>query len=93
MTHEFRKYHRGFAAYEANTGHAHPLSKNASLKQRKRDAGDDPLTTEDATLWYASINVGTPAKTFTGKHVLPSSFKMMLTLYQSGHRHGQLGYL
>ncbi|OAX35396.1 acid protease, partial [Rhizopogon vinicolor AM-OR11-026] len=24
-----------------------------------------PLTTEDATLWYASINVGTPAKTFT----------------------------
>ncbi|OJA10872.1 hypothetical protein AZE42_06015 [Rhizopogon vesiculosus] len=59
------KYHRGFAAYEVNTGHAHPLSKNTSSKKRKRDAGDDPLTTEDANLWYASINVGSPATAFT----------------------------
>ncbi|OJA10876.1 hypothetical protein AZE42_06013 [Rhizopogon vesiculosus] len=58
------KYHRGFAAYEANTGHAHPLSKNAGSK-KKRDDGNDPLTAEGANLWYASIDVGSPAQAFT----------------------------
>lgn len=59
------KYRRGFAAYEANKGHAHPLSVPSSSKTMKRDDGDVPLMSQGVELWYASINVGTPAQTFT----------------------------
>lgn len=59
------KYRRGFAAYEANKGHAHPLSIPSSSKTMKRGAGNVPLMSQDVDLWYASIDVGTPAKTFT----------------------------
>jgi hypothetical protein len=81
LTNEFRKYRRGFAAYEVNTGHAHALSEKIGSKKRKRDAGDVPLADENAELWYASIGVGSPAKTFTGEHVLSSSSEEMLKLY------------
>ncbi|KAG1843133.1 aspartic peptidase domain-containing protein [Suillus subalutaceus] len=59
------KYRRGFAAYEANKGYAHPLSMPSSSKSTKRDAGDVSLMSQDVDLWYASIDVGTPAQTFT----------------------------
>jgi cathepsin D len=59
------KYRRGFAAYEANMGHAHPLSMSSSSKTTKRDTGNVPLMSEGVDLWYTSIGVGTPAKTFT----------------------------
>lgn len=59
------KYRRGFAAYEANEGHAHPLSKPSSSKTLKRDTGDVGLMAQGVELWYASIDVGTPAKIFT----------------------------
>ncbi|KAG0706899.1 aspartic peptidase domain-containing protein [Suillus ampliporus] len=59
------KYRQGFAAYEANEGHAHPLSKPCSSETMRRDAGNVPLTAQGVDLWYASIDVGSPAKTFT----------------------------
>ncbi|KAG1819974.1 aspartic peptidase domain-containing protein [Suillus variegatus] len=59
------KYRQGFAAYEVNKGHAHPLSMPSSSKTTKRGAGNVPLMSQDVDLWYASIDVGTPAKTFT----------------------------
>lgn len=59
------KYRRGFAAYEANKGYAHPLSMPSSSKPMKRGAGNVPLMSQGVELWYASIDVGTPAQTFT----------------------------
>ncbi|KAG1730838.1 aspartic peptidase domain-containing protein [Suillus paluster] len=59
------KYRQGFAAYQANEGHAHPLSKPSSSKKVKRDAGDVFLIAQGIELWYASIDVGSPAVTFT----------------------------
>ncbi|EIW79799.1 acid protease [Coniophora puteana RWD-64-598 SS2] len=56
------KYERGFAAYEKNTGSAHPLaSKSAS----KRATGNDALTDDNSELWYGKISVGTPAVDYT----------------------------
>ncbi|KAI0048765.1 acid protease [Auriscalpium vulgare] len=55
------KVHRGFSAYERNTGKPHPLS--AGLQTRA--AGYDNLTIADQQLWYGAISVGTPKKQFT----------------------------
>ncbi|KAI0060071.1 acid protease [Artomyces pyxidatus] len=60
------KIQKGFKAYERNTGKAHSLA--GSIKSEvlaKRDTGSDPLTDDEAQLWYGAISVGTPAKTFT----------------------------
>ncbi|KAI0257920.1 hypothetical protein BC834DRAFT_848155 [Gloeopeniophorella convolvens] len=58
------KIHKGFAAFEKNVGEVHPLA--ASLKSPvKRDGAGDPLTDDNAQLWYGAISVGTPAKTYT----------------------------
>ncbi|KAG1747422.1 aspartic peptidase domain-containing protein [Suillus lakei] len=65
LTQVSAKYRRGFAAYEANEGHAHPLSIPPSSKTMKRDTGNVPLMNQAVELWYASIDVGSPAKTFT----------------------------
>lgn len=59
------KYRRGFAAYAVNKGHAHHLSMPASSKTMKRHIGDVPLMAQSVELWYGSIDVGSPAKTFT----------------------------
>lgn len=59
------KYRQGFAAYEANEGHAHPLSMPSSSKLIERGSGVVPLMAQSVELWYASIDVGSPAKTFT----------------------------
>ncbi|KAI0037915.1 acid protease, partial [Auriscalpium vulgare] len=56
------KIHRGFENYERNTGKVHPSARN--LKKRATSAGD-PLTDDDAELWYGTISVGTPAKSYT----------------------------
>ncbi|KAF7978613.1 hypothetical protein HWV62_45354 [Athelia sp. TMB] len=57
------KIQRGFAAYEKNTGSKHPLANGAS--PARRATGNDALTDDNSELWYGSISVGTPAKTFT----------------------------
>ena len=59
------KINRGLAAYEKNTGSKHPLATNSTID--KRATGKDPLTDDNAQLWYGSISVGTPSKTYTGK--------------------------
>jgi cathepsin D len=59
------KINRGLAAYEKNTGSKHPLVSNSTID--KRATGKDPLTDDSAQLWYGSISVGTPSKTYTGK--------------------------
>ncbi|TFY51256.1 hypothetical protein EVG20_g11085 [Dentipellis fragilis] len=57
------KIRRGFEIYERNTGSVHPLA--SSLRHSKRATGSDPLTDDDAQLWYGTISVGTPAEEFT----------------------------
>ncbi|KAG9310434.1 Asp-domain-containing protein [Chiua virens] len=52
---------RGLEAFEKNTGMAHPSAVQGT---EKRGAGD-PLTDDNSELWYGSISVGTPAKSFS----------------------------
>ena len=61
----FSKIQKGFETYERNTGSPHPLAAGLS-KKAKRATGKDALTDDDAELWYGTISVGTPAKTYTG---------------------------
>jgi cathepsin D len=53
------------AAYQQNTGMTHPLSGGIKLS-RKRSTTSDPLTDDNGDLWYGTIAVGTPPKSFTG---------------------------
>ena len=53
------------AAYERNTGKPHSLL-GGIIALSKRDVGSDSLTDDNAQLWYGTISVGTPPKTFTG---------------------------
>ncbi|KAF8122507.1 Asp-domain-containing protein [Boletus edulis] len=55
------KIRRGFTNYEKNTGRKHPSDVGGI---ERRGAGD-PLTDYRSELWYGSISVGTPAKSFT----------------------------
>ncbi|KAI9437838.1 acid protease [Lactarius psammicola] len=57
------KIHRGFEAFERNTGAAHPSA--SQLKRSTKRGNGDPLTDDSALLWYGSITVGTPAVTYT----------------------------
>ncbi len=59
-----RKIQEGFATYERNTGVPHPLS--GSIQLSRRDSGGDPLTGDNAQLWFGTISVGTPPVSFTG---------------------------
>jgi cathepsin D len=59
------KIDRGLAAYEKNTGSKHPLAVRST--ENKRATGNDPLTDDNAQLWYGKITAGTPSTTFTGK--------------------------
>ncbi|EKM50158.1 uncharacterized protein PHACADRAFT_213911 [Phanerochaete carnosa HHB-10118-sp] len=73
------KFANGLAAYEANTGEAHPLTipsnldgfgdngDDSTLKRRAATAkGTEPLTDDNSgELWQGALTVGTPAKTFT----------------------------
>ncbi|KAF8122505.1 Asp-domain-containing protein [Boletus edulis] len=55
------KIHRGFTNYEKIAGRKHPSDVGGV---ERRGAGD-PLTDDQNDLWYGSISVGTPAKSFT----------------------------
>ncbi|KAN0111701.1 eukaryotic aspartyl protease [Russula decolorans] len=57
------KIHEGFATYKSNTGVPHPLSGSTQLS--KRATGSDPLTDDNAHLWFGTISVGTPPVNFT----------------------------
>ncbi len=65
----YRKIQRGIAAYERNTGTPYPLSSGI-ITPSKRDTGSDALTDDQAELWYGTIEIGTPAKAFTGTTLL-----------------------
>ncbi|KAI0048764.1 acid protease [Auriscalpium vulgare] len=58
------KVHRGFSAYERNTGTPHPLA-NGSAALQTRATGSDSLAADGQQLWYGAISVGTPKKLFT----------------------------
>ncbi|KAF9221252.1 Asp-domain-containing protein [Gyrodon lividus] len=53
---------RGLDNFEKNTGASHPSVVKSA---RKRGSGGDALTDDNSALWYGTISVGTPAKTFT----------------------------
>jgi cathepsin D len=59
-----RKIREGFATYKRNTGVSHPLSGGIQLSGRA--SGSDPLTDDQAQLWFGTISVGTPPVSFTG---------------------------
>jgi hypothetical protein len=65
LTQHLSKVEDGFSAYERNTGERHPLDRLPYM-QEKRDMGSVPLSPADQQLWYGSISVGTPAKSFLG---------------------------
>jgi len=58
------KIQRGFDAFEKNTGKPHSLA-SLLLSNIKRSTGSVELTNQDNSLWYGSLDIGTPAKTFT----------------------------
>ncbi|KIJ64704.1 hypothetical protein HYDPIDRAFT_89851 [Hydnomerulius pinastri MD-312] len=55
---------RGLEAFEKNLGISHPLS----VSQKSASGGDALIDAQD-DLWYGSITVGTPAKTYNGNSV------------------------
>jgi len=57
------KIQEAFATYQRNTGVPHPLSGSVQLSRRA--TGSDPLTDDDALLWFGTISVGTPPVSFT----------------------------
>ncbi|KAF8076138.1 acid protease [Lyophyllum atratum] len=56
------KMHRGFQAFQKNTGSFHP---NDIRLATKRATGSDHLTDDDGSLWQGTISVGTPPVSFT----------------------------
>ncbi|KAG6837527.1 hypothetical protein H0H93_007708 [Arthromyces matolae] len=62
----FRVHHklqRGFQAYKRNTGSSHPNDRRA---QTRRETGSLELTDDSGSLWYGTIQVGTPAVEYVG---------------------------
>jgi hypothetical protein len=70
--HFYSKILRGHDNYERNTGMAHPLAvKEAELlnsKKRAQAVGSTAATLKnhDIFVWYGTITIGTPPKSFTG---------------------------
>ncbi|GBE79958.1 Aspartic protease [Sparassis crispa] len=61
------KYRAGMAAYEHNTGTAHPLAgqTGAGTTANKRATGADELIgVQSGQMWYGNITVGTPPVAF-----------------------------
>ncbi|KAK0490644.1 acid protease [Armillaria novae-zelandiae] len=56
------KLARGFAAYERNTGKAHPSNTKHITR---RSTGADALQDDSETLWQGTVEVGTPSVKFT----------------------------
>ncbi|KAG1730839.1 acid protease [Suillus paluster] len=65
LTRVSNKYRQTFAAFEANTGSAHPLSGRMMSSISKRDGSAVLLTNQGTDLWYGEIDVGTPKQKFT----------------------------
>jgi len=63
LTRSLSKIQRGFNAFEKNTGAPHRLANGAQRGLTKR--ANEALTDFEEDLWFGSITVGTPAKTFT----------------------------
>ena len=63
----FRKFEKGFEAYKKNTGETHFLASTVG-HSNKRGTGDAavPLYSYSNTMWYGTINVGTPSTQYTG---------------------------
>ncbi|CDU23659.1 related to pepsin precursor (aspartate protease) [Sporisorium scitamineum] len=60
------KYARTLAAYEKNTGNAHPLKRDVASSKAKRATGSVALTDqEDGELWTGVISYGTPQQSFS----------------------------
>ena len=74
-----RKIHEGFATYKRNTGVPHPFSRSIQLSGRA--SGGDPLTDDNAQLWFGTISVGTPPRTFTGITFLYDDSKPLTDLW------------
>lgn len=64
-----RKYENGFAAYQTNTGQAHPLTLDfpePPTNLTRRTKGHEALTDEqDGGLWQGALTIGTPPQSFT----------------------------
>ena len=58
------------AAYERNTGRPHPLV-GGIVTSSKRDTGSVSLTDNSNFMWYGTISIGSPPKTFTGATLFP----------------------
>ncbi|KDQ07014.1 hypothetical protein BOTBODRAFT_181072 [Botryobasidium botryosum FD-172 SS1] len=60
------KYATTLAAYETNTGGAHPAAASSARNATKRaTSGGEALTDAQEELWFGTISVGTPAKQYT----------------------------
>jgi cathepsin D len=67
----YRKITRGIDVYERNTGKRHPLAGGIKTSNTgKRATGSVTLTEFPDDLWYGTISIGTPPKTFTGMTLL-----------------------
>ncbi|KAH9066521.1 acid protease [Lactarius vividus] len=59
----------GFLNFKKNTGETHPLADGLDLSHilglLKRATGSVPLEDDSSVLWYGTIQVGTPSKSFT----------------------------
>jgi cathepsin D len=62
----YRKIKGGLATFQRNTGQPHPLAGGIKTSSKKRATGSVPLTDDENSLWYGSIEIGTPPKPFTG---------------------------
>lgn len=59
------KYDHTLSAFEVNTGKTHPLAASRGTHVAKRSTGVDPLTDSSEELWFGTIDVGTPAVSYT----------------------------
>jgi hypothetical protein len=72
-------------AYENNTGKKHPLAGGIK-RLDTRDTGSEPLTDDNALLWYGPISIGTQGDSFTGMAFL-YAFKFRRQTLFSGLRY------
>jgi hypothetical protein len=72
--HPYSKILRGLENYERNTGMSHSLVVKGKehLNLKNRDVGTTALTSHHGkdSVWYATITIGTPPKSFTGQFSL-----------------------
>jgi hypothetical protein len=60
LSREQSKLNRGFAAFETNTGHKHPLSHHHDDHKRAVASAGVPLVNTDNVMWHGTVSVGTP---------------------------------